>query len=214
MKKIHILGLALFAVFAASAMTAVSASATEWLIGGAVVGAPTSVETKGELLLTDLKAISGNPAGVHCSGIFVGTVGAGAADEIKELLNLANELISSTPLSGLALSCTNDENCPTPEVWPINLPWQTKLEAGGVDDTTTTNGTKKIGYEVVCHPIITVTDTCEQTLGAPTVKNVATGVEGVFAEENTGECTLGGLSGDVAGSGITVTLTGALLSFN
>ena len=111
MKRIPILGLALFAVFAFGAMTAASALAAngEWLVSRAEVKENLPAETEGLLFL--LQHISPtNPAVLtkfDCEAIFAGRIGSAGAGTVTELLNIAKERILS--LGELALSCTVSE---------------------------------------------------------------------------------------------------------
>ncbi len=135
MKKLQILGAALVALFALGSLVASAAFAqptfllAEWLLTGAVITTPDLVEIDGELNLINL---DGGGLGVTieilCSGILDGTVGPASADLITELLNLAEEKISGTALSGLELVCTDTKNCENPLVWAEELPWETELE--------------------------------------------------------------------------------------
>lgn len=136
MKKIHVLGAALLALFAFGVMTA-SASAQPtfllalWLEDGAPVEVLTDVEaTSSELELVNHDGASfGVTVRVLCSGVLHGSVGPESEDEITELLSLGGTAISKTPLSGNTLSCTNDENCPEPKVWAdLESPWDTEAE--------------------------------------------------------------------------------------
>jgi predicted Na+-dependent transporter len=65
MKKGYMIGLALFAVCAFSAMGVASAfAASEWLAAGAVITKTLPAETNGEFILTDLKIPLVGSAGV------------------------------------------------------------------------------------------------------------------------------------------------------
>ncbi|MGH2912058.1 MAG: hypothetical protein ACRDJ3_06235, partial [Solirubrobacteraceae bacterium] len=129
MKKIYILGLALVAMLAFSAIAVSSAFAeftllAEWLINSLPVAELTSVEISGLLLLVDLKGALGNPAGAHCEGLFKGSVGANGEDEITEVLSVPGVAIGAN-LVGTALECTLQEDpaCTgTPLLWVNNLP--------------------------------------------------------------------------------------------
>jgi hypothetical protein len=215
MKKIHLIGLALFAVFAFSAVSVATASATEllWLVDGEPItaegGEPS--ETEGELELSDLKTALG-VAKVLCSGLFVGTVGPGAHDLITGVLNLNSEPIANGDLTGLALDCTNDGNCPSPLVWPENLPWSTTLELMGSEleplflDLFSEDGFGLPAWEVDCtEPLIgLLEDLCEGETSVD-LENMPeeNDVLGTFnaaeleAEGLNATCTLGG-----AGSGV------------
>jgi len=139
MRKIQVLGVALLALFAFGALTAVSASATntyllaEWLLNGVAIGASETnlVEIDGTLLLEDTKAVLGSPAAVRCTGSFDGWVGPNSLGYISEMLSAAEEAISTTPLTGLALTCVAETGCETntaPIVYPVGLPWESEVE--------------------------------------------------------------------------------------
>jgi hypothetical protein len=88
-----------------------------------------ATQTTGEFLLEDNKTLVGK-AMILCGAILDGSVNANALGTIKEMLNLAGEAISSTPLTGLALECTAQEGCETgsaPKVWPVGLGWETEV---------------------------------------------------------------------------------------
>jgi hypothetical protein len=133
MKKAHVLGLALFAVFAFSVMAVASASATtlQWLAKGEKITSPLLSDAEGEIELGNNKAPLLGLVSVLCSGIFDGTVGPGAEDLITEVLNLSNEAITLAK----PVSCTNVSQCPKPTVAPENLPWLTELELMGTETT-------------------------------------------------------------------------------
>ena len=135
MRKIQLLGVAMLALFAFGAFTAVSASAAyllaEWLVGGAAVTTELLSEISGELLLEDTKGALGSPAMVLCSGILDGWVGPNSLGWISEILTLGGVAVSNTVLSGQALECTAQTACETNTtvlVWPIGLPSETEVE--------------------------------------------------------------------------------------
>jgi hypothetical protein len=202
MKKIQVLGVALIALFAFGALTAMSASAAtfllaEWLLNGNPIAAGASdlVEVVGELLLTDLKGVLGSPAMVLCSGILVGTAEANSLDTVTEVLNLAMEPIGSLP-SGLALSCVAQEGCETntnPSVYPLGLPWESEAEL--MEDTTTffadllktkANG-GLLGWEITNCLVLGTSneDSCTTKEGAAELKLNGTTLLGSFAEAFT-----------------------------
>jgi hypothetical protein len=133
MKRFRLLGVALAAVFAVGVVLASSASATvtfllaEWLANGVAVTAELNTITEGTILLEDEQTLAGKSA-VICSGVLRGRVGEDGLDVVSEVLNLANELVSSTPLVGLPLECEKETFCEGALVWPENLPWETLLE--------------------------------------------------------------------------------------
>ncbi len=134
MRRIHILAVALVAIFAVSVAVVASASAVEfllalWLDAGSPVSAQLNVEAEGELELIDL---NGGKFGVHsrslCSWIFDGWVAPESLGYISELLTLGGELIPLTTLTGTPLLCVDDENCTEPQIWASGLGWETEAE--------------------------------------------------------------------------------------
>ena len=139
MRKFQVLGVALLALFAFGALTAMSASATntyllaEWLLNGVAIGANETdlVEIDGTLLLEDTKAVLGSPAAVLCTGSGDGWVGPNSLGYGSEVLNAAEESISTTPLTGLGLTCVAETGCETntaPIVYPVGLPGESEVE--------------------------------------------------------------------------------------
>jgi hypothetical protein len=236
MKKIQVLGVALIALFAFGALTAMSASAAtfllaEWLLNGNPIAAGASdlVEIPGELLLTDLKGILGSPAMVLCSGILVGTVESGSLDLVTEVLNLAMEPIGSLP-SGLALSCVAQEGCETntnPSVYPIGLPWESEAEL--MEDTTTffvdllkTKVAGGLGWEITNCLVLGTSneDKCLTPEGIAELKLVGTALLGAFSSAfnelagiKNATCEKGGAeTGVVEGEGTYVVSGGGELT--
>jgi hypothetical protein len=197
MKKKHILGLSLLAVFAFSAIAAASAFAEspEWLINEKAVEANTATLTVGEITLTELEGPLGVHAGVLCSGDLDGTVGAAGVDLVEKLLALETET-EIVFLAENGLSCVNVENCSggTPLVWAEGLPWDSVLvlSAGVMLDVVL-----NAAYEVDCVNSLVglLEDLCEQAETAATLTNISTGVNGLISEENKGLCTLSGKIG-------------------
>jgi hypothetical protein len=209
MKRIHIIGISLIAIFAFSVVAAASASAAitvllaEWLVNGTGVATTLNVTSTGELLLEDEKVslLFGAKAMVLCSGILDGTIGANGVDEVLELLNLAGAAISLTALTGTSLSCTNQENCESSKVWAVKLPWKTLLELveelGFVGFADLTEGTP--GWYVECTALgIKLEDECTALQDISEKVNVAGGVEDVSSDAFTllvegkkGKCTRG-----------------------
>jgi hypothetical protein len=125
MRKIQIVGLALVAVFALSAVAASSAFAHEWLFNGQpITGTEKTVlseSTALNLLLEDMKGgVFGEAVDVLCSGLDEGKVGPGAADLVTTITDLAGKV---PPVSCETMSGT----CPEPLASPDFLPWHTEL---------------------------------------------------------------------------------------
>lgn len=152
MRKIHLVGLALVAVFSFCAIAAPSVfAADEWLIDEAPVSAQTAlgrIMTEGELLLWDM----GTNGAVLCSGLAEGTIGPGAKDVTDEILDLNGEKLETLdcPIDTEVAGNPCESSTPLILVLPLNLPWNTEvlLNAAGmfVDDVTGTGGNP--GYEV------------------------------------------------------------------
>jgi hypothetical protein len=231
MRKIHVLGLALFAVFAFSVVAAGSASALEelpvWLINNAAVLTLTSVMSTGTLLLTDLKTLVGAVT-VECTGEFDGTVGPNGEDETTEVLSGGAKIGSN--LEGTALLCKSvagcENNATDIELWIDNLPFLTQLllmligtEIDILDHWVGTKAAKNLpGYEIRCLVGgLTVVDLCEakEESGA-LLENMPLSPENdvlaIFSNpdngvEELGECEQGGAnSGEVTGEGLITTL--------
>jgi hypothetical protein len=126
LRKIQMLGLALFAVFVSSAVLAGMASAettllAEWLRNGVAIAANLASETSVEISF-EVTNVFGGPVAFLCSFILDGTVGPNGADEITKALNLTKE--------EKALVCGNVAKCESGtavEGQIENLPWKTTL---------------------------------------------------------------------------------------
>jgi hypothetical protein len=198
MRKSQILGLALFAVFAFSAiMSAAAFAESEWLLNGAPITAATEVLSEGELSLCDDKGgLFGEDVCVKCSGLDKGTVGPGKADVTQEVTGLAGEKDIT--------NCTNELNCPSPIlVEAENLPWTTEIVLNGTEfrDLIGT-AAKQPGYLVSCAGVV---DLCEGH-ATVTLTNEPGGVLATFANLEVATCTRGG-----AGQGL---VTGTSLIFD
>ncbi len=207
MRKIHILGLALFAVLAFGAVVASSAFAEpgEWLFNGATFSGTLNVESVGLLTLVRLVSETNSAilTEIHCEGILDGTItqlGAGVkgTDTITALLTPTMELVNELgEAPELELNClvTFDSGALTDckaetlaQLWPDNLynangPWLTELlelEANGlVLDHLFGLGElgKEPGYEVRCESLIGVFG--EELCEGPTSFDLTNGMETV-----------------------------------
>jgi hypothetical protein len=130
MKKLHVVLMALVAVFAFSAVVAGSASAevtllAEWLVKGTGVAGGANFEAvSGEELTVGHLGL----AEVTCKGFFDGLVEANGFGVVESVLNAAKELTSGTALTGLGLVCEPLVTCEKTadiELWAVHLPWLT-----------------------------------------------------------------------------------------
>jgi len=161
MKKIHILGLALFAVFAFGAVAASAsfgAEVPQWLVSGATIALGTEVKTTLEmeagnlLLIEDMKA-------------------PGTPDFLCEVAKATGVLLSNGAGRQTTWECVklvdDKSTCAAGSIVfkPLHLPWTTQLLSTSEDGITAGTGGAP-GWEVKCTVIgIPVTDTCETTSG-------------------------------------------------
>lgn len=195
MKKIQILGLALVAVFAFSAVAAASAFAeNEWLLNGAAVTSKIPVLSEAiELKLADMKGgLFLEEISVLCSGLDLGTVGPKGEDEVTEILNLAG--------TEKTIKCPASSGCGEAEatVEALNLPWKTKIILKGTEfrDEVGPGTGGGPGYKVTC--ALGITDSCTSPtaeLSSTKLTNETGGVDSLFeaiSEEKPATCTRGG----------------------
>jgi len=222
MRKIQILGFALFAMVAFSAIAATAAFAEpEWLVNKIVINQTLPAETEGLLNLIALE--SGTKlVTIDCEGVLDGTIGPPVAanpgvgtDEITSVLSLNQETISSTPLSGLALGCLVSQSAgglgdctlnSLAAVWPENLPWKTELELMSAApiwlDILSGPMGKEPAWESECSSNIgTVSLLCEGLASAAVSNEAGTvppSVLGEFSEAagtETASCSVAGITG-------------------
>jgi hypothetical protein len=212
MLRIQMIGLAIMAALAMSAVAAGSASAAtelhQWLLIHDETGihlllsAPISVHSEGLVLLED----SGTGTQVHCHGFDAGTVGPHGLDLV--------ESITSTLLgTEKKITCAFDKtgSCkatPAPIAEAIHLPWHTQLvlRGGILRDLILPHGGGKPGWSVTCNTLLgNVTDTCEEEAGKPAstiISNiVGSGVLGEFegAAGSHAKCSVGGAGAGIVG---------------
>ena len=202
MRKLHIVGLALFAVFAFMAVSAAGASAAEWLVDGAALSAAESVDSEATLQLSDATLFG--TIKLQCSGTDEGTVGPGAADKTNVIENLAktSKTVICTVIEGGGL-CTEPATAEA-----VHLPWATTLESTTADDLTS-SGAGNPGWFVKCANGLT--DECTKALATLAIKNNANGTtEATFNAAENATCKNG--TGKVSGTVINLTLTGLTLA--
>jgi hypothetical protein len=178
--------------FGAGFVASASAETTKvhnWLEGASktVITESQPSETVGALLLEDAETIAGK-ASVVCRMILSGTVGAEGKGEITIVLNFEREIVSSAPLTEMALlgtgsklpDCETEATCAegtgaSPiEVWPVGLPWSSLLFL--MENGETLNLVEKVGYELLCLVLgINVVDECASVDGEVLVVNNASG---------------------------------------
>jgi hypothetical protein len=199
MRKLHLVGLALVAVFAFSAFVATSAFAHEWLVAGKTVGAGEEfpVEQTGTLTLED----EGSGVGLECTGKGTGKVLSAAKDIVETATASTCKTIKGT--------------CGTPNAVAVHLSWSTELETVGTElrDKVTNSGAGTPGWNVTCFGIIK--DTCE---GATSTKiTVGTGspadvVSSFDTKSPQANCSVGGAAkGKVLGELLTFSTEGLAL---
>jgi len=180
--------LALFAVFAFSAVVASSASALneEWLFKGEKITVALKGLLDGLINLEHLGGITG-VSKVHCTGQFHGNFGPGKLDLITDVLGLNGELADEThegPIHCEFITGTCGMGA-LALVFVHHLPWLTELllPGGGIAgtwDLIKEDGTHgEPGYEVECdHLGIKVL--CEGSARAKFDENLANGALFLF----------------------------------
>ncbi len=186
----------------------------EWLENGVGITETMLTETAGELLIENTKAPVVGKAAATCSYIEEGDIGPDGARDATEVLNLAKEAISSTPLVGTSLSCTDETDCESPHAWPVGLPWLVLLElweietpaiSGMIELRTSQKAGGAIGWYVECTELgVKASEECTATESLSADTNVATGVEVEFSKTLTESqgFKLASCSGDKEESGV------------
>jgi hypothetical protein len=177
MQRIRIVGLALVAVFALSAVVSASASAAfklEWGLGGVLAPSNMPTTSHGTLKLTDSKTTIGSVT-IECAGIDKGTVGSKGIDEVTSITNAEGKL---------PIKCTStNKECETPTAEPIGLPWKTQLvEREGKEEDQITSA-KEFGWKSECtvKKIVKAADECTTKETHTVMENVAAGVNSIFS---------------------------------
>jgi hypothetical protein len=208
MRKFHVIGLTLVAVFAFCALTASAAFAeSEWLVEGAKVEAALEAETEGDITLIKFKAAKSSVVltEILCSGFFVGTLGPGKEDRVTAILNLKFEAAGELEMTGeeQSIDCevTFDEgsfeDCRVGTialVWVDHLNamlgdwWDTEiiLDPNGefLDHFTSNLAGFFPGYEVECESLIGIRgiELCEGLVTADLTNEVGTVPAAVLGE--------------------------------
>ncbi len=214
MRKFQWFGIAVVAVLlfgvavTSSASAAVTFLLAEWLADGRPIaeGESFNVEVTDTILLEDKKTLLG-VSSIECTGTLMGWVGPDGLGLISEVLNAADEPISSTPLIGLPLECKEEKVCEEGLVWPLHLGWETLLElweVGGASDFVflirSESGGPNLGWYVLCEKTITKpVDECTAVAGKADVVELGLSgstLTGTFSEaftklmeEPLAECT-------------------------
>jgi hypothetical protein len=214
MKKIHILGVAMFAVFAFCAVAAASAFAAEFLDNGEPILAST----------TFLSEIMSNSSGF---GLLLEDMGN--STEVECMLGVNEGLLSTTP--GLAeitkASCTEplavSGLCSAPlSIVPLNLPWEVTLTLVIESELNMyrarlTNELENTGYLVECETALgKQDDPCTGKSITFLLENAAEGTvlaeSDTKTEEETETNTL--CTGTLGGKGLILPLADTLFFSN
>jgi len=219
MRKIRILGIAVFAVLALGAMATTSFGAVSQILvnGAKFESGSLLVFVKGEILLED----SGAGAAVLCSGWFnVDLIGATGGVVLGEFLGITN--LSGTEET--SVECTGQKTCEGTKnvVTPVNFPWNADLELmTGSEEyllvILDTEASKDPGYMVDCNTIIgLITDECKGQTSAWLLTLTSSTLEGEFnASSEAGNCSVGGTgTGLVTGTGEIVHPEGVPLALS
>ena len=152
MSKYKVVIMAMFAVFAFTAIAASSAMALkeEWLKSGSRTTLALPGLLDGEILLVHSGGLLGSST-IRCTGQFHGTYGPGAADTITEMLSLSGGRFP-LPCEFTSGPCGVGSRA---NAALLHLPWDTKLElpgspAGTWDKISEGGGKGAPGFEVEC----------------------------------------------------------------
>ncbi len=177
MLRIRIIGLALVAMFALSAVAVASASAAEneWSLSKVDVTSTMNVTSKGKLELTDTSTAAGSVT-VTCEGTDAGTVLPGGKD-------------STTSIT--ATKCTsNNSACTSPTAKAVNLPWTSQLKEKGTRDLIKSANSTTLGWLVDCETLLgKKSDECTTKSTEVVVENTKTGVNTIFSKKVSGMAT-------------------------
>jgi len=205
MRKIHIVGLALVAMFAFSAVSVATATAATkvWLVDGAAIAKnePVDSEATGEgLLLVDTKGgLFGERVDLDCTGKDEGTVTTTGTGTVTAITSIVCK--------------TLEGGCPSPAAAPVHLPWTSELILSGANFRATIKGTGgEPGWNVTCSGI--VEDECVAKAGTTVgIVNVAAGVDANFEEAEKANCGRGGANaGFVVGTDLNLLTSGLTLT--
>ncbi len=214
MLRVQMIGVALVAVFAMSAVAATGASAHEWLLGGKPITAAKTIMSKGTLELTD-DAATGGAVAVSCAGFDTGTVGPGAADLISKVT--AEELGTNNSITCTFVKKGACEGT-TAKAVALALPWKTEIYSEGTEtrDMITSDGAGSPGWGVTCKTLLgSMEDKCTVALGSTALANVTGGVDATFEKKSQkASCSLGNsTSGLVSGADFLESPAGETLTF-
>jgi hypothetical protein len=205
MRKIHLLGLAMFAVFAFSAFAASSAFASEgheWLDNNLAIplGTTIAIDGEGALLLED----TDTGTAVECHGTNTGNVGSDGTDLVATVTVNSCEFVAGKLGECLSLA-ENGVLVVTPE----DLPWLTELVletfngVATLSDMLEAEGNGNPGWLVECTVLVLgnptkALDFCEAALGNTLATNEAGGVVDIEFMEGFGpfancDVTVGGV---------------------
>jgi hypothetical protein len=203
-KKIHVLGLALVAMFALSAVATSAASAelvyelALWLINGNDVVNPILVVATGDLLFHNLL----NGAILHCSGQLEGWIENNSLDLITMVWDLELLVLIVELSTGPSISCESLAICEanTGLTWPQGIEpngWVTEVEEDPVG--VFWELVFGAGYHIECHVVgISFTEDCTAAEGTSAeALNVTGGVEIMGPAEPESNCNGNPLEGEV-----------------
>jgi len=199
MRKIHILGLMIFAALTYGVVGASSAfAADEWLVDGAALTGTQTVHVEALLGGVELEDM-GTGVSVLAEGTFLGVVAAGGADLVEAVTVESAVFVKPGPCVGGLV------------VQAVDLPWSTQLELEGTMlwDNILQDGSGAPGWLVECKLAIgTAHDICTSETGRTLVENAAEGeVSAEFDNGRVAKCE--GVLG--AGEGLITSDTPALL---
>jgi hypothetical protein len=212
MLRIQIIGLAIMAALAMSAVAAGSASAEHiWLLNGKLIAKPVKIHSVGLLLLEDsgISSIEGGPVKIHCRGFDAGTVGPNGLDLIQ---SITLELLGTKDLIHCSYDKAGGCSGTTALALALHLPWHTSLYLEGTEvrDMIVSSGAGEPGWNVTCTNVLggTTEDECLAPLGSTGLANILTAAMGVTAtfdaKSPNANCTIGGAGKGIVRGSVTL----------
>lgn len=186
--------LAVWGIFATCSMAVIisTASATLWLREGKSLTSANLATFHGLWLWHHTGGLTGAYL-IHCTGLFVGTVGPGALATVTEVQGLKGEKNTTTCTFTEGGSCGTTGAAET--ITAIDLPWHTLLELveGKTRDHFLAEAGKEPGYELGCAKIFGFKGNCKGLDFSLFSSNGANGAEFTFPGEAEWACSDGGI---------------------
>jgi hypothetical protein len=215
MRKVQVLCAAFLAALAASAISAASAPAAQWLVNGAKITTAQHSVTEGKWLLLALAFGGFVKTHVTCNGVLLGTVGPAAADTVTKVYGLKGETETTIDCTVLSTELGACSGSTLALVKAEHLPWASTLsepKANEIIDKFESSGAGLPAFSVECTLSngTKFTELCEGEVLTDALKNNIGGVGGKELNQLSSKCNTAGNVGHTEGEGEAKTLSGTL----